>query len=63
MGYYTLCWALGSAAYSACFAITAGRYYTAAIFGIISAGWLAVFVHALIVMRRDKALPFYVGNV
>ncbi|MDR2687012.1 MAG: hypothetical protein LBB75_04610 [Oscillospiraceae bacterium] len=30
------------------------------IIGIAAAAWFAAFVHALVVMRRDRALPFYV---
>ena len=59
IGYDVLNLALGS---TACVvsAINAGTVVGTVIIGITAAAWFAVFVHALVVMRRDKALPFYI---
>jgi len=62
MGYFNLCWALANAAYAIYAAVTMGNIIAAVILGIGAAVWIAVFVHALVVVLRDKALPFYVNK-
>ena len=60
MGGNAIWYFIGGAVFCLDAAVNAGLVVGAVIIGILAAIWFAAFVHALVAMRRDKALPFYV---
>jgi len=60
MGGYAFWHLFGWVAFSVETAIDAGSVVSTVIIGITAAFFLAALIHALVVMRQDKPLPFYV---
>jgi hypothetical protein len=57
---YPIWHSIGGVTISVDTAINAGSIVTAVIIGLVAALWFALFIYDLVVMLRDKPLPFYI---